>query len=203
MFKLGKNESAELPPPEQRKQEPQTDHKGNRRRDVIILILIILLLLVAGCFVVRFVFLGGNNEPAPMNIPEANGEVFDGALPTDDPQAILDELQRKVDENQFAFRINSHVVFPADCKNGNIRVENPSRNHYDMTVQLVLDDTGEVLYTSPVIHPDQYIEKIDLAQTLKPGEYSATAYFIASHPDTGDYMGEVAAEVKITVEKGK
>lgn len=141
--KKKKKLAVDQPSLNQNDQEPQTDHKGNRRRDVVILI--VLLLLIAGCFVVRFVFLGGN-EPAPMNIPEANGEVFDGALPTDDPQAILDELQRKVDENQFAFRINSHVVFPAACKGGNIRVENPARNRYDMTVQLVLDDTGEVLY---------------------------------------------------------
>lgn len=180
----------------------RTDHKGNRWREMVIIILAILLVLSLSLLVVNkyFIVNGSKGTEQIIVIPEANGEAFDGMLPSDNPDDVLKMLQEKVDENQFAFRINANPVFGTDCKSGNLRIENPARNRYGMLVELKLDETGESLYESPLIKPNQYVESVGLSRQLDPGTYIATAYFTAIHPDTNAYMGEVAAEIKITVQ---
>jgi hypothetical protein len=181
---------------------PQETDKGNRWREIVIVVLAALLLISLSLLVVnKYIFVNGGISEPQIVIPEANGEVFDGMLPTDNPDEILDLLQKKVDENQFAFRINANPIFTADCKSGNLRIENPARNIYSMQVELILDETGEVLYSSPLIQPNQYVEYVGLSQQLESGEHPATARFIAIHPDTDAYMGEVAAAISLSVSK--
>lgn len=176
--------------------------KDNRWREIVIILLAALLLISLSLLVVnKYVLVNGSAVGPQFIIPEANGEVFDGMLPTDNPDEILAALQEKVDENQFAFRINANPRFTADCKSGNLRIENPARNIYCMQVELILDSTGEVIYSSPLIKPNQYIEYIGLSQKLPSGDHAATVRFIAIHPDTDAYMGEVAAAITISVSK--
>ncbi|HMM32754.1 MAG TPA: hypothetical protein PKB13_13380, partial [Clostridia bacterium] len=135
--------------------------KRNRWREIVIFLLATLLLISLSLLIVnKYIVVNGSAVQPQYIIPEANGEVFDGMLPTDNPDEILALLQEKVDENQFAFRINANPRFTADCKNGNLRIENPARNIYCMQVELILDETGEILYASPLIKPNQYVEYI-------------------------------------------
>lgn len=178
----------------------QTDHKGNRWREVVIIILAILLLLSLSLIVInKYFIIQGISGEQRLVIPEANGMVMDGMLPTNNPDDILEMLQKKVDENQFAFKINANPVFAPDCSTGNLRIENPARNIYGMQVELKLDETGETLYSSPYIAPNQYVESVGLTRQLPAGNHEATAYFTAIHPETNAYMGEVAAEIKLTI----
>jgi hypothetical protein len=186
-------------------EEPKPKRKatdGNRWREIVIVVLAVLLLIFLALLVTnKYLFVSGSAMEPQFVIPEANGEVFDGMLPTDNPDEVLAFLQEKVDENQFAFRINANPVFNADCKSGNLRVENPARNIYCMQIELILDETGEILYSSPLIKPNQYIEYVGLSRQLTPGEYAATVRFVAIHPDTDAYMGEVAAAITLSVSK--
>lgn len=176
--------------------------KGNRRREIIIILLALLLLVSLSRLIVnKYILVNGSAVGPQFIIPEANGEVFDGMLPTDDPGAVLALLQEKVDEGQFAFRINANPYFAADCESGNLRIENPARNIYCMQVELILDETGEILYSSPLIKPNQYVEYVGLSRQLPSGDYSATVRFVAIHPETDAYMGEVAAAITLSVSK--
>lgn len=181
---------------------PQNADKGKRWRETAIILLVVLLLISLSLLVVnKYIFVNSGIVEPQIIIPEANGEVFDGMLPTDDPDEILKLLQEKVDENQFAFRINANPIFTADCKSGNLRIENPTRNIYSMQAELILDETGEILYSSPLILPNQYVEYVGLSRQLESGNYAATVRFIAIHPDTDAYMGEVAAAISLSVRK--
>lgn len=176
--------------------------KCNRWRDICMIVLAILLLISLSLLIVnKYIIVNGSAIEPQYIIPEANGEVFDGMLPTDNPDEVLALLQEKVDENQFAFRINANPVFSGDCKKGNLRIENPARNIYCMQIELILDETGEILYASPLIKPNQYIEHVDLTRQLDIGNHAATVRFIAIHPDTDAYMGEVAAAITLGVGK--
>jgi|LSQX01.3.fsa_nt_gb hypothetical protein len=180
----------------------QKTNKDNQRREIVIILLAVLLLISLSLLVVnKYIFINGGIVEPQLVIPESNGHVFDGMLPTDNPDEVLALLQEKVDENQFAFRINANPVFTADCKSGNLRIENPARNIYCMQAELILDETGEILYSSPLIRPNQHIEHVGLARQLKSGNYAATVRFIAIHPDTNAYMGEVAAAISLSVGK--
>ncbi len=70
-----------------------------------------------------------------------------------------------------------------------------------MQAELILDETGEILYSSPLIKPNQYIEHVGLVRQLNSGDHAATVRFIAIHPDTDAYMGEVAAAISLSVGK--
>ena len=86
----------------------ETKHKkhpadGNRWREIVIVLLAILLLISLSLLVVnKYIFVSGGVVEPQLVIPEANGQVFDGMLPTDNPDEILALLQEKVDENQSA-----------------------------------------------------------------------------------------------------
>lgn len=176
--------------------------KGNRSSEIIIILLAILLLASLSLIIVnKYVLVNGSTVGPQFIIPEANGEVFDGSLPSDNPDEVLALLQEKVNEGQFAFRINANPYFSADCKSGNLRIENPARNIYCMKAELILDETGEILYSSPLIKPNQYIEYIPLSRQLSIGDYPATVRFVAIHSETGAYMGEVAAAITLSVSK--
>ncbi len=183
-------------------QKTDKAHKGNRWRETVIILLAALLLISLSLLVVnKYILINGGIMEPQIVIPEANGEVFDGTLPANDPDEVLKLLQEKVDENQFAFRINANPVFTADCKSGNLRIENPARNIYAMQAELILDETGETLYSSPLIQPEQYVEYVPLTRPLASGNHAATVRFIAIHPDTNAYMGEVAAAISLSVGK--
>lgn len=176
--------------------------EGNRWRDITIIVLVVLLLISLIFLVVnKYIVVNGSTGEPQYVIPEANGQVFDGMLPSSNPDEILVLLQEKVDENQFAFRINANPIFNADCTKGNLRVENPARNIYCMQIELVLDETGEILYESPLLKPNQYIEHVGLNRKLDIGNHAATVRFVAIHPETDAYMGEVAAAVTLGVSK--
>lgn len=176
--------------------------KGNMWRDICMIVLASLLLISLSLLIVnKYIIVNGSAIEPQYIIPEANGEVFDGMLPTDNPDEVLALLQEKVDENQFAFRINANPVFSGDCKKGNLRIENPARNIYCMQIELILDETGEILYASPLIKPNQYIEHMGLSRKLTGGSHSATVRFIAIHPDTDAYMGEIAAAITLGIGK--
>jgi hypothetical protein len=90
---------------------------GNRWREIVIVLLAVLLLISLSLLVVnKYIFVNGGVVEPQLVIPEANGQVFDGMLPTDNPDEILALLQEKVDENQFAFRINANPFLPPTVK---------------------------------------------------------------------------------------
>ncbi|MFR9189005.1 MAG: hypothetical protein ACLVL7_01135 [Anaerotruncus massiliensis (ex Togo et al. 2019)] len=106
-----------------------------------------------------------------------------GALPGKSEEEVIAELNRVVDEGMFNIAINSYITFPDAKGEGVANIENVPGNRYNMTVSIVLDDTGETVYQSKGIKPGQYIQKIRLDEELPEGFYYATAVFTAYAQD--------------------
>ena len=68
-----------------------------------------------------------------------------------------------------------------------------------MSVQIPLDDTGEVIYETGIIDPGYHIQSDKLDRPLEKGVYPATAMFTAYDPETGDEVGRAGAKISITV----
>ena len=78
----------------------QKTNKDNQRREIVIILLAVLLLISLSLLVVnKYIFINGGIVEPQLVIPESNGHVFDGMLPTDNPEEALALLQEKVDEN--------------------------------------------------------------------------------------------------------
>lgn len=112
---------------------------------------------------------------------------------------VLAELQKKADESSFSFKINSNPVFENGTAEGNLYIENPVVNAYDMRVEITLDDTGETVYETGLISPGQSIVRDALDVALGQGTYTATATIHAHDRKTGTEIGRTAAELQIEV----
>ncbi|MEG0721434.1 MAG: hypothetical protein RR446_06770 [Lachnospiraceae bacterium] len=115
----------------------------------------------------------------------------------EDIQKVLDTV---VEEGMFNASMNPNPVFPDGKSEGDLWIENIKANHYYTTVAVTLDKTGEKVFQSEGIKPDQNIEKAKLDKDLKKGEYPATAAFTITDPKTLDEIGVVNLKITITVQ---
>lgn len=122
-----------------------------------------------------------------------------GQAPYKSAEEIQAELDRLVEEGMFNISIASVIEFADGTSPGTAYVENVPGNRYLMQVALTLDDTGETVYESKALKPDSYIESITLSKDLEPGDYPATATFLALDPDSHEEMGKAAAKVTLVV----
>lgn len=131
---------------------------------------------------------GGQRETAAIQ----------GSLKTMTQQEIQDELNRIVEEGMFRISIASAIVGEENGKM-EMRIENNAANRYLMRVSIVLDETGEEVYTTDTIDPGYHIMEDALDKPLPAGQYPATAIFTALYPDTGAIVGTAGAQVTLYV----
>lgn len=173
----------------------QEKKKKNKR----ILVIIGLLLLLFGLIGILLL----NKKKA-----EVYGKyIFDeaavaGRIQNMSEDEIQDELNRVVAEGMFNISIASSVVYDLEAGEGQARIENILANHYNMQVDIVLDETGETIYSSGLIQPGYAIDKISFDHELEPGEYPATAVFKAITTDDYLLYGSAAAQIRIYVLNG-
>ncbi len=128
---------------------------------------------------------------------DANAQ--DGQAPYKTQEEIQAELDRVVEEGMFNISIASIIQFDDGTSPGTAYIENVPGNRYLMKVTITSDDTGDVLYESGVLKPNQFIEQIVLTQDLEAGSYPATATFSALDETTYDEVGQAAAKITIDV----
>ena len=123
----------------------------------------------------------------------------DGQAPYKSAEEMQAELDRVVEEGMFNISIASSIQFDEGTSSGTAYIENVPGNHYLMKVAITDDETGEVLYESGVLKPNQFIESIVLTRDLDQGTYPATATFTALDEVTHEEVGQAAAKIAINV----
>lgn len=122
-----------------------------------------------------------------------------GQAPYKTAEEVQAELDRVVEEGMFDISIASVIQFEDGTSTGTAYIENIPGNRYNMQVTITDDASGDVLYESGVLQPNQYIEDIALARDLDAGTYEATALFKALDSTTYDEVGQAAAKVTVNV----
>ena len=76
----------------------------------------------------------------------------------------------------------NNIIITADTVDINMPLYNPKENPYYFVFELILSDTGEILYKSGLIEPGMFIENLTLSRTLTTGEHDAVLkiYFYES-----------------------
>ncbi|MEF9864281.1 MAG: hypothetical protein RR777_04990 [Christensenellaceae bacterium] len=155
----------------------------------------ILTILIVAAVVVGTLMMTG-----VINIPHESKAQRDlaakiGQLPNKSQEEIERVLDQVVKEGMFNITANSEMV----SRDGNLTVgiENVPGNRYLMQVDVVLDDTGEIVYSSGIIEPGYFIEEAKTIKPIAPGEYKATAVFTAINAQTEEEEGKSAVEVTI------
>ena len=174
--------------------------KSGRKWLIILLILLLLAVLIAGGILVYKV-----NQKREFERYQFDTSAMEGRIQMMTEEEIQAELNRVVEEGMFNISIASSVVFDPKTEMGEARIENIHANNYHMQVDIFLDDTGELVYSSKLIQPGYSIEHIKLDRKLAPGEYRATAIFSAITKKELQLFGQAGAQIKLYIpdEDGK
>lgn len=165
---------------EKQGQNQSKDTKGGINKLYIIIGAAIVLLLV----VVIILLLVRNNKSTSINLErDSNGtrEVAESArLVLDDSsaQTVLDEMRRDVEEGMFECNMSMKWTF-ADGKSTSkdAIVVNSSNNTYPIYFDVNLEDTDELVYSSPVIPIGSQLTDFKLDKELEAGEYKAIVMY--------------------------
>lgn len=169
---------------------------GGSNKRIFYIALVAALLIVIGVLVFLLLRPGGERAVAGKSRdPNANVGQYEGKT----QEEIIEELNKIVEDGMFNISINSDIVFERGDGEGDLRIENIAANRLLMSVQITLDETGEMIYETDIIEPGYYIQTDRLDVILKKGVYPATALFTAYDPDTEEVVGQAGAKVTITV----
>ncbi len=176
----------------------ESKRRGRHINLLVIVLSVVFCLGVAGA--AGYYVLTYSREAEARTTPEplvAEGNVKTGTL--NDPEKRQQELNSVVEEGMMIFSINA-TPFMTDGKGkANLMVENPSNNGKRFTVTIQRDDTGEVIYKSGYLDPEQYIDEVPLDVELPKGEYACTAYFDAYRLSDDGYIGRAGAQITLYV----
>ncbi|MBR3796539.1 MAG: hypothetical protein IKK34_11045 [Clostridia bacterium] len=158
----------------------------------LIAVLAAILVLLALIVYLLFSILGGRQSPAPQVSPVPAAASTPVPDATEIPEAyVIATLAPKleIDPNAGALITPTpapqepgvaipgwgSMTIPAGVTEVQTSMQNPAANEgwYYLTFQLRMKDTGEVLFTTGLIPPGQYCNKVTLTRALEPGEYPA------------------------------
>jgi cytoskeletal protein RodZ len=166
----------------------------NKKQKLLIALLLLIILLLLGLLCWQVL---GPKEDQPAFEREVNAKL--GQLEGKSESEIQEELNRVVEEGMFHISINTDPVFADGKSEGSLEIENVPGNQYLMRVEITLDDTGELVYSTRYIEPDYHIQKAALDVELEKGEYPATAVFYAYDPESLTEMGSASAKINLII----
>ena len=172
---------------------------GSDRSKGLLLVLSILFLaaLVAAIYFYRQ---GRQNTPEQAGLVyEAN--IIEGDIPGKSREDIQRELDEIVEEGMLAMSINATPSGKTTGENRNVNwlIENPSNQGKLIRVEVFRDDTGEKIYETGAIPPGNYVEAAPLKVELPPGQYTCTVRFHAYKVEDESYIGQAAAQIRLTL----
>ncbi len=109
--------------------------------------------------------------------------------------SVAEELKRKAAENRFSVKMNHAWTFSdGQSSSADAYVANSTFNKKPFYFDLVENETGEVIYTSPIIPVGSAVKDFTLSKPLEAGVYECVCqYNLLNEDDT------VASTVNIAV----
>ncbi len=165
--------------------EQQREKKKNKTLKLITLLLLLLLLLVLLVLFKKPVeFKSFNDKHMELVKPV----IEEGSIERKSVEEIKQELQTQVDLSMINMSFNAT---PCCDETGfyNLMIESTNRNINNYIVEIQKADTGEVLWKSPMIKPNQHIKKVKLDVDLPYGETKCKLLYYGYKPQTNQYLG--------------
>lgn len=157
---------------------------------LLILAILLLLIGISGYFYLN------RKSNAPMLSADLLPEIGDA---TD--RKVAEKAQEIADANYFTLSINPVIEFEQGDGEGTIGIINPATNAFPIAVNITDAETGELLYSSGAIHPNQEIQKGELKKKLSAGEYKAIATVDIFDNETKEKKGTTEAKITIIIKQ--
>lgn len=149
------------------------------KKKTLLWIAVALAVVLVG-LIVWFV-VGGNTVPTAQPVPTAAVQSTASAAPKLEIDANAGALITPTPaptEPGIAIPGWGSITLPAGVTEAAASLQNPEENEgwYYMTFELRLKDTDEVIFTTGLIPPGQYCNKVTLTHPLEKGEYAAVVH---------------------------
>lgn len=145
-----------------KKKRPRGEKRGKK---LWLLIPVILVALLAAALAAAY---RGVLPVDPGILPDLNAKT--GTLHADEPDA-------EVPVGTYRFVLNQQPVMTAGARTCNIELENVPANHFSVQCDLLLEETGETLWSGNRLSPGRYIETAELSRTFEVGEFPLTLHY--------------------------
>lgn len=178
---------------EKKKVKKVNKKKDSNQKKKLITVIILLLLLIGGGVTYKILskptnqLSGGNFLPEGKDAKKMSKEELEKAA------------QKAVDESEFTLSILPEASFPDGKSKGNIYIKNELNNAFPISVEVVEDESGDVIYESGAINPGEEITEGTLSKNLSKGTYKCTAKVSIYDPKTKEFKGQTAAEMEVDV----
>lgn len=132
-------------------------------------------------------------------IPTGDDSITEGAASTISYEDALKKLQQLTDESKVKISINTGLSY----QNGkyNVLVTNSEENRHRMYVQILRDEDGKELWTSPAIDPGYSCNDAKFTVELPAGQTDAHAMFwlySVNSDGVEELTGKTAVKITIT-----
>ena len=170
-----------------------------RKRNYVNAAVVILALAFCGVVLACAGYIVHTHSQPVVQYPQLEPEAYVQSGTLYDPagrQAALDAL---VAEGMLTFSINATPSMENGSGMANLLIENPPENGNRFTVTILREDTGETLFQSGYLDPEQYIGEAPLDVELTAGVYACVANFDAYRISDNAYIGRGAARITLYV----
>lgn len=151
--------------------------KGNGKKILIIIAFLVLLAALIVCIVLLVSEPGGEQAQIPE---ESIGAVAleRGFVEEDSADEMMEAMSEKVEEGMFECMMTATWTFEdADSVSPNAYVANVESNRYTFYFDVCLEDTDEVIYSSPMLPVGTELNEIKLEKELPAGDYNAVVMY--------------------------
>ena len=160
---------------------------------------LVLLILLALALIAAAVAVWALTHPKLAGGLEYEENVVVGAL-TESREERIAELNRQVAEGEVSISINATPCTASDGSGQvNWNIENPANQGKLIRVEVELEDTGDVIFSTGAIKPDSSLPTGKLDADLDPGTYGCVAMFYTYNLKTEEYIGRAGARITLTV----
>ena len=174
-------------------------HTGLKIGVVVAVIVIIILLLLHFCKGCSGPASGNGAEGRTFDLTRPGDAVSDRGPETRSREEIQADLNRQVAEGQITISMNLEPRFESAEAEGDLLIVNDTSNRYPQIIEIIREDNGETVYTSPVVPVGKYINTDKLDAPLSAGDYPCIAYFHAINAESGAVLGTGAARITVHI----
>jgi hypothetical protein len=181
---------------------------GSRR--ILIIVGFFLIIIVALVGVIAFLLgrnTGGSNsnvETETSSSTENGRKVVDSTrivLDEDSAANVMEEMRKEVEEGMFECNMSMTWTFAdGSAKSNDAYVANSTNNKYPIYFDVELKDTGELIYSSPVLPVGTQLTNFALDKDIDPGEYKArVVYYLIRDEESQEVVSSAAFIIKLNV----
>lgn len=183
-------------------QNTEEKRKGDGGKKLIIAIVaVVIILLIASVSVMAALLVKSKNEKTIAGSPEEKPREVITAENVEDVMAEMEEAQKareNIPQNYTVSQTSDWVFSKDTLKSENAYVKNDASNETPVYFDLVVDETGEIVYSSPILELGAELDGITLDKPLEAGSYACTAVYHLIDEDKNE-LTYVNIGVNVTV----